>query len=139
MANRCKWSGQEGLEAQSGAPTTITDREKEIARSDIWTEKLISAQDKRMREAPEGDKILLDFELVVRKALQSDGQPREKERSSGNEPISLIQGASSIFSMGVYEARQIRNRLQANTIALCQILRSWYNAGVISDLDPILL
>ncbi|KAK4118328.1 hypothetical protein N657DRAFT_651411 [Parathielavia appendiculata] len=32
----------------------------------------------------------------------------------------------------------LRNRLQANTIALCQILRSWYDAGVISDLDPIL-
>ncbi|EAQ84723.1 hypothetical protein CHGG_08737 [Chaetomium globosum CBS 148.51] len=37
--------------------------------------------------------ILLDFELVV-KALQGDGQPREKKRSSCDEPISLVQGAS---------------------------------------------
>lgn len=37
--------------------------------------------------------ILLDFELVV-KALQGDSQPRGKKRSSGDEPISLIQGAS---------------------------------------------
>ncbi|KAK4095686.1 hypothetical protein N658DRAFT_502460 [Parathielavia hyrcaniae] len=28
MANRCKWSGQEGLEAQSGAPTTLSGEER---------------------------------------------------------------------------------------------------------------
>ncbi|EAQ93229.1 hypothetical protein CHGG_01464 [Chaetomium globosum CBS 148.51] len=156
----------------------ITDREKEVNRSDLWTKKLISAQEQRIREASEGEKIkkhtpvgvvtdnatrwlsqyfmmeralqlqpfyetflfeaklhvdsqfrttagtlkkgakeplflneenkltandwevisvlkeiLLDFELVV-KALQGDGQPREKKRSSCDEPISLVQGAS---------------------------------------------
>ncbi|EAQ90194.1 hypothetical protein CHGG_06813 [Chaetomium globosum CBS 148.51] len=150
----------------------------EVNRSDLWTKKLISAQEQRIREASEGEKIkkhtpvgvvtdnatrwlsqyfmmeralqlqpfyetflfeaklhvdsqfrttagtlkkgakeplflneenkltandwevisvlkeiLLDFELVV-KALQGDGQPREKKRSSCDEPISLVQGAS---------------------------------------------
>ncbi|EAQ85226.1 hypothetical protein CHGG_09240 [Chaetomium globosum CBS 148.51] len=37
-----------------------------------------------------------------------------------------------------YGLLPLRNRLQANTISLCQILRSWYDAGVIDDLDPIL-
>ncbi|EAQ88485.1 hypothetical protein CHGG_05104 [Chaetomium globosum CBS 148.51] len=117
----------------------------EVNRSDLWTKKLISAQEQRIREASEAflrdlrlfeaklhvdsqfrttagtlkkgakeplflneenkltandwevisvlKEILLDFELVV-KALQGDGQPREKKRSSCDEPISLVQGAS---------------------------------------------
>jgi hypothetical protein len=37
--------------------------------------------------------ILLVFELVVNPLL-GDGQPREKKRNSGDQPISLIQVAS---------------------------------------------
>jgi hypothetical protein len=43
-----------------------------------------------------------------------------------------------LFSVTGHMVTPLRNRLQANTIALCQILRSWYDAGVIGDLDPIL-
>jgi hypothetical protein len=43
-----------------------------------------------------------------------------------------------LFSVTGHMVTPLRNRLQANTIALCQILRSWYDAGVISDLDSIL-
>ncbi|EAQ90620.1 hypothetical protein CHGG_02555 [Chaetomium globosum CBS 148.51] len=43
-----------------------------------------------------------------------------------------------LFSVTGHMVTPLRNRLQANTISLCQILRSWYDAGVIDDLDPIL-
>jgi len=43
-----------------------------------------------------------------------------------------------LFSVTGHMVTPLRNRLQANTISLCQILRSWYDAGVVRDLDPIL-
>lgn len=43
-----------------------------------------------------------------------------------------------LFSVTGHMVTPLRNRLQANTIAFCQILRSWYDAGLIGDLDPIL-
>jgi hypothetical protein len=30
-----------------------------------------------------------------------------------------------------------RNRLEAHTIGICQVLRSWLRAGIIDELDPI--
>lgn len=43
-----------------------------------------------------------------------------------------------LLSVTGHMVTSTRNRLQANTISLCQILRSWYDAGVIRDLNPIL-
>ncbi|KJZ68797.1 hypothetical protein HIM_11816 [Hirsutella minnesotensis 3608] len=33
----------------------------------------------------------------------------------------------------------IRNRLEAQTIGMCQVLRSWLRAGPIQDLDPFFI
>jgi hypothetical protein len=44
-----------------------------------------------------------------------------------------------LFSVTGHMVTPLRNRLQANTISLCQILRSWYDAGLVRDLDPILV
>jgi hypothetical protein len=32
----------------------------------------------------------------------------------------------------------LRTNLDAEIIAICQVLRSWYRAGLIKDLDPLL-
>jgi hypothetical protein len=32
-----------------------------------------------------------------------------------------------------------RSNLQARTIGMCQVLRSWFRAGIIKDLDPLFL
>jgi hypothetical protein len=32
-----------------------------------------------------------------------------------------------------------RNQLEASTIAICQVLRSWLQAGIVDEVDPILL
>lgn len=43
-----------------------------------------------------------------------------------------------LFSVTGRMVVPLRNRLQANTLSLCQTLRSWYDDGVVRDLDPIL-
>ena len=32
-----------------------------------------------------------------------------------------------------------RNRIDAHTIGICQVLRSWLRAGIIEELDPMLV
>jgi hypothetical protein len=33
----------------------------------------------------------------------------------------------------------LRNQLEASTIAICQVLRSWLQAGIVEEVDPMLL
>lgn len=33
----------------------------------------------------------------------------------------------------------LRSQLEASTIAICQVLRSWLQAGIVEEVDPILL
>ncbi len=33
----------------------------------------------------------------------------------------------------------LRSQLEASTIAICQVLRSWLHAGIVEEVDPILL
>ncbi|OBS15352.1 hypothetical protein FPOA_28533 [Fusarium poae] len=43
-----------------------------------------------------------------------------------------------LFSVTGHMVVPLRNRLHADTLSLCQTIRSWYHAGVIQDLDPML-
>ena len=42
-----------------------------------------------------------------------------------------------LFSAAGLMVTPERNRLEASTIGICQVLRSWLRAGVIDELDPI--
>ena len=42
-----------------------------------------------------------------------------------------------LFSAAGLMVTPQRNRLEAHTIEICQVLRSWIRAGIIDELDPI--
>ena len=44
-----------------------------------------------------------------------------------------------LFSAAGRMVTPLRNQLEASTIAICQVLRSWLRAGIVDDVDPILL
>jgi len=43
-----------------------------------------------------------------------------------------------LFSAAGKMISGLRTNLDAEIIAICQVLRSWYRAGLIKDLDPLL-
>jgi hypothetical protein len=43
-----------------------------------------------------------------------------------------------LFSAAGKMVSGLRTNLDAEIIAICQVLRSWYRAGLIKDLDPLL-
>jgi hypothetical protein len=44
-----------------------------------------------------------------------------------------------LFSAAGLMVTPLRNQLEANTIEICQVLRSWLRAGIIDELDPLLV
>ncbi|KJZ68816.1 hypothetical protein HIM_11790 [Hirsutella minnesotensis 3608] len=44
-----------------------------------------------------------------------------------------------LFSAAGRMVTPLRTQLEANTIAICQVLRSWLQAGIVEEVDPILL
>ncbi|EXU94742.1 hAT family dimerization domain protein [Metarhizium robertsii] len=44
-----------------------------------------------------------------------------------------------LFSAAGRMVTPLRNQLEASTIAICQVLRSWLQAGIVDEVDPILL
>ncbi|KAJ6437048.1 cerato-platanin [Purpureocillium lavendulum] len=44
-----------------------------------------------------------------------------------------------LFSAAGRMVTPLRNQLEASTIAICQVLRSWLQAGIVEEVDPILL
>ncbi|KJZ69742.1 hypothetical protein HIM_10853 [Hirsutella minnesotensis 3608] len=44
-----------------------------------------------------------------------------------------------LFSAAGRMVTPLRSRLEASTIAICQVLRSWLQAGIVEEVDPILL
>lgn len=44
-----------------------------------------------------------------------------------------------LFSATGRMVTSLRNQLEANTIAICQVLRSWPQAGIMDEVNPILL
>ncbi len=44
-----------------------------------------------------------------------------------------------LFSVSGQMVPPQRSNLQARTIGMCQVLRSWYRAGIIHDLNPLFL
>ena len=44
-----------------------------------------------------------------------------------------------LFSAAGLIMTTLRSQLKANTIKICQVLRSWLRAGIIDELDPILI
>ena len=44
-----------------------------------------------------------------------------------------------LFSTAGRMVTPLRNFLEASTIAMCQVLRSWLHAGIVDEVDPILL
>ncbi|KAM4068002.1 restless-like transposase [Hirsutella rhossiliensis] len=44
-----------------------------------------------------------------------------------------------LFSAAGRMVNPLRNRLEAQTIGMCQVLRSWLRAGIIQDLDPFFI
>ncbi|EXU95447.1 reverse transcriptase domain protein [Metarhizium robertsii] len=44
-----------------------------------------------------------------------------------------------LFSAAGRMITPLRNQLEASTIAICQVLRSWLQAGIVDEVDPILL
>lgn len=52
------------------------------------------------------------------------------------QPISAE--CKRLFSAAGKMVSGLRTNLDAEIIAICQVLRSWYRAGLIKDLDPLL-
>ena len=44
-----------------------------------------------------------------------------------------------LFSAAGRMVTPLRSQLEASTVALCQVLRSWLQAGIVEEVDPILL
>ncbi|KAF4332544.1 restless-like transposase, partial [Fusarium beomiforme] len=44
-----------------------------------------------------------------------------------------------LFSAAERMVTPLRNQLEASTIAICQVLRSWLQAGIVEEVDPMLL
>ena len=44
-----------------------------------------------------------------------------------------------LFSAAGRMVTPLRNQLEASTISMCQVLRSWLQAGIVDEVDPILL
>jgi hypothetical protein len=44
-----------------------------------------------------------------------------------------------LFSAAGRMVTPLRNQLEASTIAICQVLRSWLQAGIVEEVDPMLL
>lgn len=44
-----------------------------------------------------------------------------------------------LFSAAGRMVTPLRSQLEANTIAICQVLRSWLQAGIAEEIDPMLL
>ena len=44
-----------------------------------------------------------------------------------------------LFSATGLMVTALRSQLEANTIKICQVLRSWLRAGIIDELDPVLV
>lgn len=65
-------------------------------------------------------------------------QQRDRKPLDLHTVLPMSAEVERLFSVTGHMVTPLRNRLQANTISLCQILRSWYDAGVVRDLDPIL-
>ncbi|KAG4269156.1 hypothetical protein FPRO04_14771 [Fusarium proliferatum] len=64
--------------------------------------------------------------------LSYPGWPWTYWRSSRCQPsVKLFSAVDKMVS-------GLRTKLDADIIAICQVLRSWYRAGLIKDLDPLL-
>ncbi|KAG7424336.1 hypothetical protein Forpi1262_v014538 [Fusarium oxysporum f. sp. raphani] len=44
-----------------------------------------------------------------------------------------------LFSAAGRMVTPLRNQLEASTVAICQVLRSWLQAGIVEEVDPMLL
>ena len=51
---------------------------------------------------------------------------------------SMSAECERLFSAAKRMVTALRRNLDADVISLCQVLRSWYRAGIIKDLDPII-
>ncbi|KAG7416674.1 hypothetical protein Forpi1262_v015182 [Fusarium oxysporum f. sp. raphani] len=68
----------------------------------------------------------------------------DREASDGNDGLGLpddpadVSECERLFSAAGKMVSGLRTNLDAEIIAICQVLRSWYRAGLIKDLDPLL-
>ena len=76
---------------------------------------------------------------------RSDDEPPTKRPPLSRMALDLltIQPMSTecerLFSAAGKMVSGLRTNLDAEIIAICQVLRSWYRAGLIKDLDPLLM